>query len=273
MVLCHLRRFLSNSTIYDRLLLSASLESQMATKCLSSKADSNQNLKSMNKYKPVTHVIFDMDGLLLDTEIIYKKIISEIAESYDKKYTRDIQLKVLGTTEQATASVVIKECGLPLTVNEFLNDFHKRQKTTLCNAGLMEGAERLVKHFYNQKVPIAIATSSGKEAVEIKTKNHKELFNLFHHVVMGSSDPDVKKGKPAPDIFQVCAQRFDDKPSYDKCLVFEDAPNGVTGAVAAGMQTIMVPDPELPIERTSQATVVLKSLMDFKPEEFGLPAF
>lgn len=65
MVLCHLRRFLSKSAIYDRLLLSASLDSKMATKCLSSKADSNQNFKSMAKYIPVTHVIFDMDGLLL----------------------------------------------------------------------------------------------------------------------------------------------------------------------------------------------------------------
>jgi len=78
------------------------------------------------------------------------------------------------------------------------------------------GAERLVQHLHKNKVPIAVATSSGKESVAVKTKNFQDLFGLFPHIVMGSSDPEVKNGKPAPDIFQVCANRFPDKPSYDK---------------------------------------------------------
>jgi len=56
-------------------------------------------------------------------------------------------------------------------------------------------------------------------------------------------------------------------------LVFEDAPNGVTGAVDAGMQVVMVPDKIIPIEKTSHATQVISSLLDFKPEDFGLPPF
>lgn len=58
-----------------------------------------------------------------------------------------------------------------------------------------------------------------------------------------------------------------------QCLVFEDAPNGVTGAVAAGMQAVMVPDTILPSEKTRHATLVIKSLLNFKPEEFGLPPY
>lgn len=88
----------------------------------------------------------------------------------------------------------------------------------------------------------------------------------------GSTDPEVKNGKPAPDIFLIAASRFPDQPSPDNCLVFEDAPNGVKAAQSAGMQCVMVPEDYVP-ENMRTATQVLKSLEDFKPEEFGLPAF
>jgi pseudouridine 5'-phosphatase len=70
-----------------------------------------------------------------------------------------------------------------------------------------------VKHLHANNVPIALATSSSKESVEVKTTHHRELFELFGHKVMGSSDPDVKEGKPAPDIFLVAARRFADSPN------------------------------------------------------------
>jgi beta-phosphoglucomutase-like phosphatase (HAD superfamily) len=70
------------------------------------------------------------------------------------------------------------------------------------------GAEKLVRHLYNNKVPICLATSSSKESYEVKTANHKAMFKLFNHIVQGSSDDDVKHGKPAPDIFLVAASRF-----------------------------------------------------------------
>lgn len=74
------------------------------------------------------------------------------------------------------------------------------------------GAERLVRHLHNSNVPICLATSSSNESVEVKTTHHQELFKLFHHKVMGSSDKDVKEGKPAPDIFLVAASRFPGSP-------------------------------------------------------------
>lgn len=58
-----------------------------------------------------------------------------------------------------------------------------------------------------------------------------------------------------------------------QCLVFEDAPNGIRGALTAGMQTVMVPAKEVSDELRKPATVVLNSLKEFKPEQFGLPAF
>lgn len=117
-----------------------------------------------------------------------------------------------------------------------------------------------------------MATSSAEESVKLKTSKHQKLFKLFNHQVCGSTDVEVKNGKPAPDIFFVTANRFPDKPSPNKCLVFEDSHTGILAAQAAGMQCVMVPEEHTP-SSLRNATQVLSSLEDFKPEDFGLPSY
>ncbi|KAK3913238.1 putative pseudouridine-5'-phosphatase [Frankliniella fusca] len=223
-------------------------------------------------FSKVTHVLFDMDGLLLDTEKLYRCAISEALQTYGKEYTPEVMLMVTGTTERDTVQIIVNEYNLP-SEEEFHKMFKKRSLELLKDSELCEGAERLVRHLSKHGVPIAVATSSSLESVGVKTQKFKELFSLFHHVVSGSSDPDVKNGKPAPDIFLVCASRFPDKPEPEKCLVFEDAHNGIVGARCAGMQAVMVPEKTVPEEKRKGATVVLNSLLEFKPELFGLPPF
>ncbi|XP_045471895.1 pseudouridine-5'-phosphatase-like [Harmonia axyridis] len=224
-------------------------------------------------FQKVTHVIFDMDGLLIESESVYNKIICEIAADYGKVYDLKTKLKILGTPEPDTARIAIEEMNLPLTCEEFLKIYRKRVDEELTNPVLMPGAKKLVEHLHKHKIPIAVATSSAEDSMKIKTQNHKELFSLFHHIICGSTDPEVKHGKPAPDIFLVCASKFPDKPDPSLCLVLEDAPNGVKGARAAGMQAVLVPNEDVSEELRKPANLVLKSLLDFKPELFGLPPF
>lgn len=110
----------------------------------------------------------------------------------------------------------------------------------------------------------------------MKTKEHQELFKLFDPIIC-SEPNEVRATKPAPDIFLECARKFPTSPnSMDKCLVFEDAENGIQAGVAAGMKVVFVPSLPLQVynpDVIKQATVQLDSLVDFNPTDFGLPAF
>ncbi|XP_045504291.1 pseudouridine-5'-phosphatase-like isoform X1 [Colias croceus] len=224
-------------------------------------------------FKPVTHVLFDMDGLILNTEDLYTVLFQNMLSKYGKEYSYDLKLRLMGRQAHESAKIVITELDLPLTVEEFLAESKKGEKI-FEDTKLLPGARRLIEHLHQHNIPIALATSSSEESYHLKVdKHHTELFSLFPYKTFGCSDPNVKLGKPHPDIFLVTAAKFPDKPDPERCLVFEDAVNGVKAALAAGMQVVMVPDPQMDRNLTKEATLVLNSLEEFKPELFGLPPF
>jgi len=225
------------------------------------------------KFEPVTHVIFDMDGLLLDTETKYETAIETICQKYGSSYCMEAKRDTIGRTARDGAAAVIRHCNLPLEVDQYLEEIELEYIKVFHGVTFMPGAEKLIRHLSKHKIPIAIATSSKKTNFERKTRDHTEIFKAFHHIVLGSDDADVKNGKPAPDIYQVAARRFSNPPEDPKkVLVFEDATAGVNAGRSAGMQVVWVPHPSLD-PKSAEATLVLDSLESFQPEMFGLPDY
>lgn len=227
------------------------------------------------EFRKVTHCLFDLDGLLLNTENIYTNITQQIIgeQGSTEKYTGDFKVTLMGLHAIESVTAIVERYKLPISPNQYLDRFQELSQTLMPTAELMPGVEKLLRHLSSHKIPIALATSSSKEMYDLKTTRHSKIFDIFDHKVYGSSDDHVKRGKPAPDIFIVAAGRFPDQPDPSQCLVFEDAPNGVEAAIAAGCQVVMVPEDYVTEDLRKEATLVVNSLEDFKPELFGLPPF
>ncbi|CAJ0628650.1 162_t:CDS:2 [Entrophospora sp. SA101] len=139
----------------------------------------------------------------------------------------------MGLKEYDAVSLIIKETGIDMSIEDFLKERNQKQIEKFPSAKPLPGVMRLVKHLKSNNIPIVVATSSHKYNFEIKAKNNQELFSLFDSITCGD-DPLIKHGKPSPDLFLLACERLGNPP-VENCLVFEDAINGVKAALNAGM--------------------------------------
>ncbi len=224
----------------------------------------------MKPPQPVSHVLFDMDGLLLDTEIIYTEVTQTIVSRYDKVFDWSIKSNMIGLRAIDSAVYLVSALDLPLSPEDYLHQRDQLLRIAFATARALPGAENLIRHLHHHRIPIGLATSSDFELYQIKAHRHADWFRLFDTVVAGD-DPEVKWGKPAPDIFLVAASRLSAPP--DSTLVFEDAPSGLQAGLAANMRVVAIPDPHMDTGRYKGADLILNSLEDFNPSYYGLPGY
>lgn len=210
---------------------------------------------------PIHAVVFDNDGLLLDTEPIYAKVHEQLTGHF---LDWDFRRRLMGRTGPDACSLIVKEYGMKYTNLEYLKIRDEALIKVFPEAKLFPGAVELVNGIKERGVPFALATSSNRGNFEVKITHHHDFFGQFQEITCGD---EVKNGKPNPEIFLTSMKKLGfTKP--ENILVFEDAPLGVRGANNAGMPVVMVPDPDLPMpiaieEVDAHPTIIVKSLKDF----------
>jgi pseudouridine-5'-monophosphatase len=222
----------------------------------------------MTGARTVTGVIYDMDGLLLNTEPFYTKASQVIAARYGKTFDWSVKSRMIGKRAKDSAKVFTESLDLPMSPEEYLVARQEVLEELFPTAEPMPGALRLTRHLHQNQVPQAVATSSDRKHFVLKTSRHRVWFDIFDCIVIGD-DPDVRQGKPAPDIFLLAAERMG--VPAGQCLVFEDSPVGVEAACAAGMSVIAIPDPNMNPEEFRSADRILRHLGEFDPAAWGLP--
>jgi pseudouridine-5'-monophosphatase len=209
--------------------------------------------------RPVSHVIFDMDGVLLDTETLYTEATQHIVGRFGKTYDWSVKANMIGRPAMDSARYLVETLALPISPDEYLSERAVIFEELMPTAEAMPGARELTTFLAARGIPMAVASSSSRAMFDLKTTRHREWFTTFDVVVLGD-DSRVHRGKPAPDIFLVAAGALG--ASTHRCLVIEDAPAGVDAARAAGMQVVAIPDPGMDRSRLVHADLVLNSLIE-----------
>lgn len=191
-------------------------------------------------------VIFDMDGLLIDTEKISYAILKALLKSYGYPLTMEEYVAAYsGKTEAQNTAALIARYDLPLTQAEVIEKTDALERELLAGgAPLKPGAKALLAHLRARGVKTAIATSSTRERAW-KLLDQHQLRSSFDAFVFGD---EIRHGKPAPDVFLLAAEKLAVPPPA--CLVLEDSEAGIRAAHAAGIDVICVPDLKVPGEES-----------------------
>jgi len=207
-------------------------------------------------------VVFDLDGLLLDSEQLWDEVREELARERGGRWHKRAQRDMMGMSSPEWSRYMHEVIGLPEPPAEISAEVVRRMAERYRERlpllpGAREAVVRIAAHW-----PLGLASSSNRELIDLALEEG-DLARFFRATV---SAEEVERGKPAPDVYLETARRRGVDPS--RAVAVEDSHNGIRSAKAAGMRVVAIPNPHFPPdeEALAQADVVLDSLVELVPE-------
>ena len=208
-------------------------------------------------------VIFDLDGLLADTEIISLKVYQELLKDFGIPFTEETYSREYsGHREEENVQRFLDTYDLPWNFDQTLAKVYELEAQILAKGvNLKKGAKNLLTYLQREGVPIALATSSVESRARMILESNG-ILSLFDHLVFAK---DVKRSKPYPDIFLKACSDLNVLP--ENCLVLEDSEAGIEAASRVGIPVICIPDLKIPaqsfLNKTEQVFQDLDAVRDY----------
>ncbi len=197
-------------------------------------------------------VVFDMDGILIDSEVLYKKFAVETFKDLGFSLSDELHLSTVGIPGPDGEALVRAAMGETFPYDEFDHIWRSKVAAAMMeHVPLKPGVREFLTLLDELEIPTAVATSSTHETAH----HHLTRADLLHHFSALVTGDQVDNGKPHPEPFLLAAERLEVEP--ENCLALEDSHNGVRAAHGAGMQTIMVPDLLVATPEMKQLTIAV----------------
>ena len=202
--------------------------------------------------------IFDMDGLMFDTERLFMKFIIETAKDYGYIFTEKLYIKTVGTNNTTTKEIILSELGNDYPFHEISAIAKKKIIDYMLGNSLpvKPGLTKLLKFIEEKGTPCCVASSTDAGHINQYLDN-TNLSKYFSHIIGGDM---VTKSKPSPEIFIKACEHYNVAPS--QALVLEDSYNGIVAAHAANIPAVCVPDLVTPNEFMINNTVAILNTLD-----------